>query len=159
AMVGALMHLVNLRIDPAANYKAARDAAAKAVELDPNLAEAHSSMGTVKQSFDWDFAGAEAEFKRAIELHPNTYDVHYDYSILLSSLKRHDEAIREVLLSQQLNPMAQFLQNQVAMTYFRAGRFEEGIAQARRVVIADPSDRMAHELLIRGFLSLGRVPE
>ena len=73
----------------------AQEAASKALAFDDTLAEPHATLGFIKSSFDWDWPGAEREFKRAIELNPNYATVHQWYSNLLDSTGRLDDAIAE----------------------------------------------------------------
>src|SRR5207253_1020954 len=74
----------------------AKAAAMKALALDDNLAEAHASLGQILMYYDWDFNGAEREFKRAIELNPNYPTAHHWHAENLSLLQRHDEALSEI---------------------------------------------------------------
>ena len=81
----------------------AREAASRAIALDPNLAEAHASLANIRMSFNKDSAGAEKEFQQAIELNPNYPTAHHWYALLLGNLGRFDEAKREILRAQQLD--------------------------------------------------------
>src|SRR5207245_5650629 len=72
-------------------YLKAKAAALKALEIDDTLAEAHASLGGIKADYDWDFAGAESELKRAIELNPNYATAHHWYAQYLSGMGRHQE--------------------------------------------------------------------
>ena len=78
---------------------------------------------------------------------------------MLTQFKRFDEAIRELQTARQLNPTAQFIQNQLTQTYLRAHRFEEGIAEARKAILMDPDDRTPHIHLVRAFLYMRRPAE
>ncbi len=152
AMTGALIHLANLNIERDANLQAARDSAAKAVELDPNLAEAYEARATIKEALDWDFAGAEADFKRAVELDPRSSDAHYSYSILLSILGRHDAAIAEIEAARKSNPIAGYIQSEVARTYVRARRYDDALREIRKAVEMEPDNNGARSILIRIYL-------
>lgn len=85
-------------------YGKAKESAVKALELDPNLAEAHSSLGRIKYSYDWDWPGAEESFRRAIELDPNSVNAHQYYSRLLTTLGRYDEGLAEIHKARELDP-------------------------------------------------------
>jgi len=87
----------------------ARKAAARALELDPILGEAHASLGFYKFLYDWDFPGAEREFKQAIELAPNYAQAHHGYAIFLSNMGRHKEAIHEVVRARELDPLSMLM--------------------------------------------------
>ncbi|MFN0140677.1 MAG: tetratricopeptide repeat protein [Pyrinomonadaceae bacterium] len=110
----------------------AKQAALKALELDPNLAEAHTSLAQFTYYYEYDFAGAEKSYKRAIELNPNYAGAHQWYSLLLAQSGRHDEANREITKAIELDPFS-FPINGVS--YFQlifAGRFDEAILQAKK---------------------------
>jgi len=123
----------------------AKQAAARAVELDDELAEAHGISGLVRFVFDFDWRGAEREFLRAIELSPSTAEVHDHYSWLCASQERYDDAVREVRLARELDPL--LVQSDVATTLLRAGRIEEAIKEARRSLQADPEAPRCHSVL------------
>lgn len=85
----------------------AKAAANKALSLDPELAEGYAARGTVRRIYEWDWAGAESDFKRAIELNPNYARAHLGYALLLSALGRHDEALTEIKRALELDPLSQ----------------------------------------------------
>src|SRR5260370_11801611 len=84
----------------------ARGGGLKALELDENLGEAHASLGTVKFTYDWDFLGAEPEFKRAIALNPNYANARQVYSVLLGSLGRPDESLAQIRKAAEVDPLS-----------------------------------------------------
>ena len=85
----------------------AHESAELALELDDYSSQAHTSMGVILEVFDWDWQGAEREFKRAIALNPNHFDAHYEYGFLLERLKRLDEAEIEFNKSLQIDPLSE----------------------------------------------------
>jgi DNA-binding winged helix-turn-helix (wHTH) protein/TolB-like protein/Tfp pilus assembly protein PilF len=87
-------------------YEKARTTARKALELDEELAEAHTSLGWIRRTHDWDWKGAESEFKRAIELNPNYTNAHQWYALLLATLGRLDEAVAEIEKARELEPIS-----------------------------------------------------
>ncbi|HKX32072.1 MAG TPA: protein kinase [Blastocatellia bacterium] len=102
---GAYCHLAcNGMLDPKETLPKARAAAARALDLDESLTEAHSAMAWIKMT-DWDWAGAERSFKRAFELNPNSAEAHYGYARLLSNQGRHDQAIAEAKRAKELDPI------------------------------------------------------
>ncbi len=103
----------------------AKQAALKALEVDPNLAEAHASLGRILYDYEYDFAGAERSFKRAIELDPNYASAHQWYSDLLSVSSRHDEAVREITKAVELDPYSEIINWVMPEILRRAGRVEE----------------------------------
>jgi TolB-like protein/DNA-binding winged helix-turn-helix (wHTH) protein/Tfp pilus assembly protein PilF len=101
-------------------------AAMTAVALEPNLAEAHMVLASVRES-EWDWKGAEQEYKRTIELNPGLARAHHWYAILLSALKRHDEAIAEIGRAVDLEPLIPNLYLVQANTYYLAGRYDQAL--------------------------------
>ena len=87
-------------------FRLAKAAVARALELDPNLAEAHATLGHLKYACDYDWAGAEQELKRAIELNPNSGEAYDYYGLMLSSLERYDEALEMQRRAHELDPLA-----------------------------------------------------
>jgi len=96
----------------------ARAAAARAIELDPGLAEAHASLANIGMTFNKDAAGAEKEFQRAIQLNPNYPTAHHWYALLLGNLGRFDEAKKEILRAQQLDPLSLIINRTVGTSSF-----------------------------------------
>src|SRR5262249_43669515 len=84
----------------------ARDAAVRALQIDETLAEAHTALGLVQAFYDYDFAGAEREFKRAVELNPGSAFVHQWYGWYLSTMGRADEAVVEIRRALELDPLS-----------------------------------------------------
>jgi TolB-like protein/DNA-binding winged helix-turn-helix (wHTH) protein/Flp pilus assembly protein TadD len=126
-------------LKPREGMPKAKAAATKALELDPNLAEAHTSMALVKLFYDWDWAGAEAEFKQAIELNPNYPTAHHGYAVLLMTVYgRKDEAIEEANRALELDPLSIPLNNIVALLLSDAGRNDETIERAGKLHELNP---------------------
>jgi tetratricopeptide (TPR) repeat protein len=88
------------------SFPKAAAAATKALELDNNLAEAHTSLGTVKLFYEWDRTGAEREFRQAIEINPGYSDAHETYAYYLSAMGRFDEALAEIRHARELDPLS-----------------------------------------------------
>lgn len=124
---------------PRDSFPKARAAAEKAMALDDSLAEAHVSLAMVRVSYDWDWVGAEQEFKRAIELNPNYATAHQWYGQTLASLGRFDEAEREVKRARELDPLSPIVNMAVAEVYAWERRDDEAIPLFRRVMEIDPS--------------------
>ncbi|HEX4038986.1 MAG TPA: protein kinase [Acidobacteriaceae bacterium] len=130
---------------PEEAIRLARAAAARALEIDGDLAEAWGISALIHFMFDFDWQGAEREFLKAIELCPGSAEAHEHYSWLCSSLERYDDALREVLRARELDPL--MVQSDVATTLLRAGRVEEALADARRSVRDEPSSPRCHSIL------------
>ena len=103
----------------------AKIAARKALELDPDSAEAHTSLGGVLQLQDWDWAGAEREYRTAISLNGNYAFAHLRYSTLLQSMGRLDEAVSEATRGQHLDPLAPRMRTARAWGLYFQGRYDE----------------------------------
>ena len=122
----------------------ARDAAVRALELDPDLAVAHCALAFFKILHEWDWAGAEAEAKRALELEPGAGGPHRTYGILLSLLGRHAEAVAEARLDRELDPLSSTANYYLGFALYMARRYDEAIRQLREVLDLDPSYFAAH---------------
>jgi len=101
----------------------AKAAIAKALQIDPNLAEAHASLGHIKLIFDWDFAGAEAEFRRAIELNPDYATAHQWFTLYFNATGRTNEALQELKISGELDPLAPVVKVAFADSYYFARHY------------------------------------
>ena len=126
----------------------AKEAALKALRLDPNLAEAHAALGKVLFFSEIDLAGATREYKRAIELKPNDADAHHWFSNdSLAALGQFDEAIAEGKRSVELDPLSIVINADLGETFFYARRFDESVAQLRKTLEIDPTSFYAHDNL------------
>lgn len=137
----------------------ARAAAARAIELDPNLAEAHASLAYIRMSFNTDAAGAEKELRRAIDLNPNYPTAHHWYALLLGSLGRFDEAKREILRAQQLDPLSLIINRTVGTIFSWAGDYDQALVAARKTLEIDPNFPPAHEDIAAIYGIKGRYEE
>ena len=135
----------------------ARGAALKAVGLDEQLAEGHISLANIKHICDWDWAGAEQEFRRVLELDPGNLDVHTYYGTLLMHLGRHDEAIREGQIAVQLDPISSTTQTSLGRFLYRARRYEEAVPHLKRAVELEPRSVGANFRLGDGIRATGQV--
>jgi TolB-like protein/DNA-binding winged helix-turn-helix (wHTH) protein/Tfp pilus assembly protein PilF len=126
------------RLPPKEALPKAKEAALKAIELDPSLAESHTSLAIVKFSSDWDWPGAESEFKQAIALNPNYATAHHWYSHYLLAMGRLDEAVRELERAQDLDPYSVPINNFLGITLYSARRYDEALSQFRRGVEMHP---------------------
>jgi len=134
----------------------ARTAALKAVALDEELAEAHISLANIKFNYDWDWAGADREFSRALELDPGSLRAHSEYGFLLMALGRHDQAIREGQIAIQLDPLSSEIQSALGRFLYRARRFEEALPHLERAVELEPRSVGARYRLGEAYTQLGR---
>jgi TolB-like protein/Flp pilus assembly protein TadD len=120
-------------------YPKAKAAAKKALELDDTLAEAHTTLGMAIWSYEFDFAQANREFQRAIEVNPNYATGHQQYgNVTLAALGRFDEAIAEGRQAVELDPLSLVINADLGGTYYFARRYDEAIAQQRKTLEMDP---------------------
>ena len=125
----------------------ARAAAMKALELDDTLAEAHTSLAYTMMLYDWDWAGAETEFKRAIGLKPGYAAAHRWYGIYLVFVGRFDESLREMERAHDLDPLSLQVNVSLAAPLYFASRYERAIEQLQRTLEMDQNFWPAHYLL------------
>ena len=108
------------------------------MELDPTLAEPHAALAALKEEADWDWAGAEAEYRKAIGLNPNDATSHHWYSTLLENLGRPKEALLEIEKALALDPASPQINANHAGIMVDMRRYEDAIAEANRLIAANP---------------------
>lgn len=127
--------------------KNAKQAAARALALNENLAEAHTANAYATFFFDWDWRGPDLEFQRSLELNPNSADAHLLYSVYLTLCGRFDDAIRENQIAINLDPLNSLVNVNLGWTYFMARRYAEGIAFMQTLRQRDPNYPFLHHHL------------
>ncbi|MBK6724502.1 MAG: tetratricopeptide repeat protein [Acidobacteria bacterium] len=137
----------------------ANQAALKALELDPNLAEAHSSLGYILSRYEYDFAGAERSFKRAIELDPKYATARQWYAGLLSSSSRHDEAVKEIKKAVELDPFSLVINVWAWFVPERAGRYDEALLQIKKFNELFPNERVFHDSNSNVYANQGKYDQ
>ena len=130
----------------------AKVAARKAIEIDEALAEPHVTLAFIHLWFDWDWAGAEREAKRAIELNPNLAFAHIVHAQILSALERHAEAIAGAARARQLDPVSPIINTLQGISLFSARRNDEALASLQKALELNPNLWVAH--LFRGSIYL-----
>jgi len=123
-----------------------RAAATKALELDPSLAETHVSMGQVLAIFDWDFAGAEREFRRALVINPGYAIGLQSYAELLENLARYDEALAMIRRAQEADPFSLIINAVYGQILSRSGRTNEAVAQFQKTLDLERNFSLGHFL-------------
>jgi serine/threonine-protein kinase len=145
---------------PEVAFPRAKAAALKALALDSSVAEAHVSVGRVLTNYEWDLAGAERAFRRAITLNPSYSVAHSWYGVwVLRPLGRFEEAIREVRIGMQLDPLAPFMHNNLGLVLYYARRYDDAIEEYRRALEAVPDWAFAHFCLARAYRANGMSGE
>ena len=130
----------------------ARQAAQQALALDDTLAEAHLSMAFVKIWGDWDWHGAEQEFKRAIELNPNLVAAHSIYGDTLAKQGRFDEALREARRAQEIDPLASYVYDRMGFVFYFMRQSDRALEQFRKAIELDPEQPWSSSGI--GFVAL-----
>ncbi len=128
-------------------FPKARTAALKALEIDDSVGEAHSALASIKEDYDWDWKGAEVEYKKALELSPGDEIAHASYSNLLLELGRFPEALAEAKIAQSLDPLSVFANDNLAAMLYYAGEIDPAIEQCRKTLELDPRSHQAHRHL------------
>ena len=137
----------------------ARAALKRALELDPNLAEAHSALGLVRFYFEWDWAGAEAEFRRGIELNPGSSAVHEEYGVFLTTMGRLDEGLARSREAARLDPLSVGPVHDIAINAMARGDLEDAAKGFRRAIDIDPNWTWGYVKLGRTLAMLKKCPE
>ena len=137
----------------------AKAAATKALEIDESLAEPHATLVFTHIWFDWDWAEAEKEAKRAIALNPNLGLAHMAYAYVLSTTGRHQEAITEGTRAQQLDPLSLIINTLDGEYLYWARRNDEAITRLQKTIELDPNFWLADFLLGKIYFNKGKYPE
>ena len=134
-------------------YREAIDAAQRALRLDPNLAEAHAALGRIKRSYDWDWAGAEAEFRKALALEPQNSLVLLGASSLQASLGNFEEAIALNRRAVEIDPLSVVAHVSMGMHAYYAGQLELATDALQKALAISPSAPDAHYFLGAVYLA------
>jgi serine/threonine-protein kinase len=138
----------------------ARDAAERALQLDPTLSEAHLALGDVRRMLQWDIRAARSAYAQAIALNPSYETAHRAYALMLSSLGRHAQAIREADRAIELDPLCLTVNTSAAWVRYAAGDYASAIEQCLHTIeIDDLYYPAARRLLGAAYLQLGRESE
>lgn len=137
----------------------AKAAALQALEMDDTLAEAHASLASVRVHYDWDWADAEKEFRRAIELNPGYVNARYWYASYLAEMGRAEEAVAESVRAQQLDPLSLFQHTHAGWVLYLARRYDQVIEVSRSILDLDPNNPEAHYQLGMAYTQKGMHPE
>ncbi len=125
----------------------AKKAALKAIELDDSLAEPHASLAFIAETYDWDWSGAEREYKQALQLNPSYAQAHNWYAGYLTYTGRFNEGIAEAIRARDLDPLSLPLNNALAGRLLAAARYDEALAQVQRTLELDEHFAPAHQTM------------
>jgi DNA-binding winged helix-turn-helix (wHTH) protein/TolB-like protein/Tfp pilus assembly protein PilF len=146
-------------ISPTQAFPVAKNYALRALQLDPSLAEPHASLGYDKFYFDWDWIGAEAEFKRAIELDDRYATAHQWYSIYLAAAGRPDEALKEIHLARERDPLSLSINTDIGFHHYYNRQYDQAIKQLKMVLEMKKGFPLAHFWLGRCYQEIGKYDE
>jgi adenylate cyclase len=146
-------------VAPRDAYPEAKKMVEKALAIDDGLAEAHTSLALIRFQYDWDWKGSEKEFKRAIELNANYAPAHHFYADLLKAQGRFDEALQQIGLAQDLDPLSLAISTGVGHVLYLSRRYDDSIRQYSKTVELDPSFMQTHLWFGRPYLQKGMYSE
>jgi len=140
-------------------YPKAKEAVERALALDAQLAEAHTSLGLIKFQYHWDWMRAETEFREAIRLNPNYAPAHHFFADYLKAMGRFDEALAEIKKAQELDPLSLAINTGVGHVLYLSGQYDQAIEQYRKAVELDPNFMVTHAWFGRPYLEKGMFTE
>jgi len=144
---------------PADAFERGLEAAKRAVAADDTLAEAHASLAFIKTHYERDWEGADASFRRAIALNPDSAIARRWYAFSLSAVGRHHEALAQAMRAQELSPRSAVMAMAAANVLFHARRYDEAVAQCHRALELDPGSVAAHVVMRWSYEMKGMTAE
>lgn len=158
-MADAYFRLSNVHFPPREVLPKAKEAALRAVEIDDNLAEAHSSLGLVKVYYDHDWIGAEGEFRKAIKLNPDLASAHQRFGSYLTFMGRFEESIRHYEMALELDPFSLQVNMNLATTYYLRSEYERAINHLKKTSELEPNYMPVHFVLGSTYVQQNRLAE
>ena len=140
-------------------FPQAKAAAQKAIQIDDTLAEGHAVLGFTIFWYDWDWNAAEDQFKRALQLDPNSADSHWAYAHLLSNTGRHAEALAEIKRARELDPLNVIINTSEGFYLLHAGQTDEALAKLQKTLELDPNFWLAHMFVSSAYAEQGKYSE
>jgi TolB-like protein/Tfp pilus assembly protein PilF len=144
---------------PSEAWPKAKASAMQALEIDDTLAEAHTSLGLVKEHYEWDWTGAEKEFKRAIELDPNSATAHLWYGDFLANTGRLEEGMRETKRAQEFDPLSLIINTTMGWQYYLSHQYVQAVEQLRKALEIDQRFSPARRMLEEVYAQMGKHKE
>jgi DNA-binding winged helix-turn-helix (wHTH) protein/tetratricopeptide (TPR) repeat protein len=158
-LADAYFRLSNVSFAPVEFLPKAKAAALKAVEIDEDLAEAHSSLGLLKVYYDHDWSGAESEFRKALKLNPDLVSAHQRYGSYLTFMGRFEESIRRYEAALELDPFSLQINMNLATTYYLRGEYERSVAHLIKTSELEPNYMPVHFVLGCVYIQQGRFED
>jgi len=156
----AYLILENLDLTPSSEaFREAREAVAKALELDDSLAEAHATLGWIKMVNEWDWEGGRQQFLRAIDLNPGYATAHQWYAVYFVAKRQWHEALAEMRRAQEIDPLSLVIGALVGEMLLGVGEYDEAIEQYNRTLEIEPGFLLAHFGLAEAYVEKGMRKE
>jgi tetratricopeptide (TPR) repeat protein len=149
----------SLDLRPTESMPKAKENVVKALALDPDLAQAHTELGAIHFYADWDWDGADKEFRRALELNPGDEDAHRYYSFFLAAMGRADEAVAESQKALDLDPLSISTQVNAGFIFYFTHQYDKAVEQCRKALDLDPNSAGAYDCLGSSYLAAGKYEE
>ena len=146
-------------LEPKEAYPRAKAAAERAIALDPLLAEPHATLGYLKTIYDRDWRGAEASFRRAIDLRPDYATAHHWYAFYLQTIGDIDGSLVQIERASAADPLSPVINSERSFCYSYARQFERALQEAQRFIAIEPASAYARVLLAQAYAQLGRTRE
>jgi TolB-like protein/DNA-binding winged helix-turn-helix (wHTH) protein/Tfp pilus assembly protein PilF len=137
----------------------ANDAAHRAIELDPTLSDPHAALASVHCDYDWDWKGAESEFRRAIALNPDSSTAHHWYGGYLAHIRHFDEALRELETAVRLDPLSRMDRVNLAGAYIQMKQYDLALAKLHEALDLDVNFQVAHVMIAIALARKGAYQE
>jgi TolB-like protein len=146
--------------DPSEDFPKSSIAASEALRLDPTLAHPHAILGSIEMEYEWDFAGGEAEFKKAIALDPNDATAHQWFAENLGMIGgRERDALKEIDQAHLLDPTSLIIRRVKGSVYVAARRYDDAIAVCRQLLVENPTYNLANDCLAYAYWGKRMVPQ
>jgi TolB-like protein/Flp pilus assembly protein TadD len=146
-------------LQPSESAPIIKAVAKQALTIDNMLAEAHASLGHVKMMHDWDWPGAESEFRRAIQLNPNYATAHHWHALYLRAMGRFDESLEEIRQAQRLDPLSLIINTVVGTHFYYARQYDRAIEQCRETLELNPDFHVAYGVIGEAYTQKGMYKE
>jgi DNA-binding winged helix-turn-helix (wHTH) protein/TolB-like protein len=137
----------------------AKEAALRAVEIDPSIGEGHATIGLISFWYDWDWQAAKKQYLRALDLDPKSAEAHFGYAHLLSNSGRHEKALDEIKLSRELDPLSLVTNALEGQILFFAQHYDEALDRLRKTIDLEPNFWLSHLFISRVYSEKGMHAE
>jgi TolB-like protein/Flp pilus assembly protein TadD len=158
-LADAYYGLSNWYFRPDSAMPLVRDAVTRALALDPGLADAHALRAVVHAFYEWDFARAEVEYRRAVELNPSSGTAHLWYAYFLTIMGRFDAARAEIARAEELDPLSSWVRCLASWPAFYSRNYDQAIDELLKLAALDPHAWFAYSLLGEAYEQKGQYPQ